>query len=458
MSALKRTISGWKELWVVLFDNYLVMTKRKGSGPSTNTVEDRNEWRRKLLSAILARKVSQESNSIFRLKTITAETTSSHDGPAHPSGQLTGRVSCTLPFGVHDGRRFYAVGSEDGVWIGAPQQPNSIQRVIPLRMVTQLAFLVEYGLLVVLADKILYAIGIESVVPSLTRDADRPSDVFAFQRISNPHTPIHFFSVGRLAGRTLIISKKRKGVDSVFRILEVFLPAGEQGPPNIKVSKDFFLPSDTYDLLFLKTKVCILCPRGFEIMDLSDFSSATIPLEEDLQQMGKRPGAHKPIAMLRIREDEFVLCYEEFGLYVDKRGAPSRSPPVIEWEGVAAHAAWHAPYVLLFHDSFIEVRHIESGRLAQIMLGRDVRCLWDGRGVIPAEHPAFDDEFEDPRTPRIHAVLDDSDVLSHNPYNQTPHERDHVVELVPTERLVVPGTRYSPSLLSVADTLPPYTP
>lgn len=87
------------------------------------------------------------------------------------------------------------------------------------------------------------------------------------------------------------------------------------------------MPSDAHDLLFLKTKVCVLCAKGFEIMDLEEyvslqrrrpcpnsayisFSSATIPLDEDLRGLGKRPGTCKPVAMFRIRNDEFLLCYE----------------------------------------------------------------------------------------------------------------------------------------------------
>ena len=148
----------------------------------------------------------------------------------------------------------------------------------------------------------------------------------------------------------------------------------------------------------------------------------------------------------------------EYGMYVDKRGAPSRTPPTIEWEGVARHAAWHAPYVLLFCTAFIEVRHVESGRLAQVISGQDNSCLWDGRGVVHHEGP---DAFDDPRTPRIHAVLDDpgtSMSMAARAHSHSPPRRQCVVVLAPTERLVVPGTRYSPSLLSVADTLPPYVP
>lgn len=143
---------------------------------------------------------------------------------------------------------------------------------------------------------------------------------------------------------------------------------------------------------------------------------------------------------------------------MDKRGAPSRTPAVIEWEGVATHAAWHAPYVLLFGNSFVEIRHVESARLAQVITGQDIRCLWDGRGVV--QSPNGQDEFDDPRTPRIHAALDDSEMATfslHSRSHSRPRQQ-HVVVLTPTERLIVPGTRYSPSLLSVADTLPPYVP
>ena len=109
--------------------------------------------------------------------------------------------------------------------------------------------------------------------------------------------------------------------------------------------------------------------------------------------------------------------------------------------------------MLLFSRTLIEVRHVESGRLAQVVTGQDVGCLWDGRGVVAA-----DDGFDDPRTPRVHAVLDDSEMAAFAPGAHRAPRRQHAVVLAPTERLVVPGTRYSPSLLSVAETLPAYAP
>lgn len=34
--------------------------------------------------------------------------------------------------------------------------------------------------------------------------------------------------------------------------------------------KEFFLPSEAFDVLFLKAKIVILCTKGFEIMDLAE--------------------------------------------------------------------------------------------------------------------------------------------------------------------------------------------
>ncbi|KAH9856196.1 CNH domain-containing protein [Lenzites betulinus] len=384
-SPLKRAMSGWKPLWVVIFDNYLIMSKTKGQGadaryvvwkppvrlellaleslsirpvrsntlsrmmrsgrsespgrispdpalytdsycgPDTfyplsihahgksgrsytlyaHTVEERNEWRKKIREAIEARKSAQERTSIFRLEIITADTASSQEAPAHQSGLVTGRVFCTLPFVLRDSRSFVAIGSEDGVWVGVPGRPESIQRVMSLKMVTQIAYLEQFGLLVVLADKSLYAVDIESVIPTET-------STFGLKKLSSHHT-VHFFSVGRFAGQALIIYKMRRGTDSVFRGLEVKrspYAGAEADPPRISVSRDFFLPSETHDLQFLKRNICIMCTKGFEIMNLEDFSSVTIPVEEDMQRLGKRQASYKPLAMARLREDEFLLCFD----------------------------------------------------------------------------------------------------------------------------------------------------
>ncbi|KAJ7065285.1 CNH domain-containing protein [Mycena amicta] len=526
--------SGWSELFVVLFDNYFVMTKPKerdgitkyqvnkrpipldlltlvnftdpptqrGAGllrnlrggdrhdsPATTTTESpgdarvvypwtihhngrlggahilfsdspqaRTEWKQKLEEALGIRKVVQESNRVFEVETLSADTflvPSVQVGPPSPqwnqSTSFTGKVTCSVPFNTADGRGLVAIGCAEGVWIGFRHDPRSMRRVLHLKMVTQCAMLEEFGIFLVLADKSLFAYHIEALVPS------SPHGTGASQvpQKLNGTKDVHFFSVGTLHNRTLVIYMKKKGLDSIFRVLEpvsdkinerVKAPAGlgsrlfrSTKSEWFRIYRDFFLPSESFDLYFLKARIAILCTKGFEIMDLNDFKSVTIPLRDDarLAPLSKRCDACRPIGMFRSDEDGFLLCYNEFGVYVDKHGDPRRGGITIEWEGNAEKVALHSPYILLFDSRFIEIRHIETGRLVQIIPGNDIRCIWDGRGVGSSivATPATDGE-PTVQDAQIHAVMNGVDS---SPANRASRAlAQNVVELIPTIPLYLP--------------------
>jgi hypothetical protein len=82
----------------------------------------------------------------------------------------------------------------------------------------------------------------------------------------------------------------------------------------------------------------------------------------------------KPLGMFRLSNFEFLLCYEEVSVYVDKHGEVSRSA-VMEYVGKAKTAVLYGVYLVLFNSDFVEVRNAENGRLRQVITGRDVRSL-----------------------------------------------------------------------------------
>ncbi|KAF9650024.1 hypothetical protein BDM02DRAFT_3112857, partial [Thelephora ganbajun] len=112
-------------------------------------------------------------------------------------------------------------------------------------------------------------------------------------------------------------------------------------------------------------------------MDLSDFKNVTIPQREHprLEKLAKTCESCRPMDMFRSNKDQ--LRYDEFGLYVDKHGDPSRSIGTVE------RVAWHPPYTL-FGSRFIEIRRVETGRLVQITSRKGMRCIWEGQGT---NHP-----------------------------------------------------------------------
>ncbi|KAL4062545.1 CNH domain-containing protein [Scleroderma citrinum] len=435
----------------------------------TESQQGRAEWKQKLEEALGLRKVVQESNKVFEMEPLSTDTffvptlSASNTAPSwnHESA-FTGKVTCSVPFNTADGRELVAIGCAEGVWIGFRHDSRSMRRVLHLKMVTQCAMLEDFGMFLVLADKALFAYHIEALVPSSPQSAHTSQTP---QRV-NGTRDVHFFSVGQQGGRTLVIYMKKKGLDSVFRVLEPVVekinertkaPASFTSRFGIRPARsewfrlyrEFFLPSESFDLVFLKAKIAILCTKGFEIMDLTDFKSVTIPLRDDgHERLAKRCESCKPVGMFRV-ENEFLLCYDEFGIYVNKHGAPSRPTGTIEWEGTAERVAMHWPYILLFDSRFMEVRHVSTGLLAQIIPGNEIRCIWDGRGTSSGaastgEGPNQAMSLE----PRIHAVMA---VPEANPHGQTGHgsrlraSAQHVFELTPTVPLYPPEPLTSPS-------------
>ncbi|KAJ7614694.1 Dbl-like domain-containing protein [Mycena polygramma] len=446
------------------------------------SAQARAEWQSKLEEALGLRRVVQESNKVFELETLSTDTflvpslVTPATQPAYHENSLTGKVTCSVPFNTTDGRGLVAIGCAEGVWIGFRHDSRSMRRVLHLKMVTQCAMLEDFGIFLVLADKSLFAYHIEALVPSSPQSAN------ATQTPQKLNGNVQFFSVGSLLGRTLVIFMKRKNIDSIFHVVEPIIdkinervkaPAGLGSRFGFRQPKsewfrsyrDFFLPSESFDVMFLKARIAILCTKGFEIMDLLDFKSVTIPQREDpkLASLAKRCESCRPMGMFRSTDEEFLLCYNEFGLYVNKHGDPSPNRPLgtVEWEGTAERVAFHAPYILLFDSRFIEVRDVETGRLAQIIPGNDMHCIWDGRGQAgnSNEQNLADHRNGVLQEARVHGVMNAPDVSS-QPGRPAPRAvAQHVFELIPTIPLYLPGSLASPSTTTYfSSSSPPHSP
>lgn len=239
----------------------------------------------------------------------------------------------------------------------------------------------------------LLAYHLEALVPT----AQSPQVRSAPQRLSGVRD-IVFFVVGQISGRTLVLYVKRKGIDSVFRVLEPVLSRGAEDRRRgalggllgqrsewFRLYKEFFIPTEALHVHFLKAKIAIVCAKGFEIMGLTDLRGGSIPIFDPnkarerpaLAELARLCENAKPIAMFRSTESEFLLCYDRFGIYVDRHGEPNRDLQPIEWEGTPENIVFHPPYLLLVSPSFIEVRHIDTAKLLQIYTGVDIRCTWE---------------------------------------------------------------------------------
>ncbi|SNX85831.1 probable to GDP/GTP exchange factor Rom2p [Melanopsichium pennsylvanicum] len=288
------------------------------------------------------------------------------------------RVNCSVPFDF--GRRII-YGTDDGVYLSdLREKARPPTKVLPLPGVTQVDVLEEYQILIVLAEKSVHTFTLDALDPS-----DPMGSLKRGRRISS-HTS--FFRAGICLGRTLVCVVKSSSLSSTIKTLEpieqnvrgkkqpTFKKLLQGGQDTLRVFKEFYIPTESSSIHFLKTKLCVGCTKGFEIVDLETLDTQGLldPADTSLDFVHRRENV-KPIAIYRI-SGEFLLCYDEFAFYVNKNGWRAKGNWIIHWEGNPSSFAYHHPYVLAFEPSFVEVRHVETGALHQVITGVNLRCLF----------------------------------------------------------------------------------
>ena len=201
--------------------------------------------------------------------------------------------------------------------------------------------------------------------------------------------------------RALVFYKKKDGISSTFKILEpiyhksnqttnqprrhhMFMGIRKGSTDYFRDFDDFYIPAETYALNLFHSSIAISSQRGIEVITLDKKLPISIP---DLKQPGcasiaTRIKDQRPLGMFRLSESEFLLVFEDVGIYVDKLGDVSRAV-IMEFVGKAKSATLVQSMYLVLVDqtgAFVEVRNAINGRLKQVVPGRDVRMLDDGMG------------------------------------------------------------------------------
>jgi hypothetical protein len=131
----------------------------------------------------------------------------------------------------------------------------------------------------------------------------------------------------------------------------------------LKAFKEFYIPAESSSIHFLKSKLCVACAKGFEVVSLETLETQSLLDQADTSLdfvARKREGeAVKPIHIERLN-GEFLLNYSEFSFFVNRNGWRARPDWRIDWEGSPQSFALSYPWILAFEPNFVEIRHIET--------------------------------------------------------------------------------------------------
>ncbi|KAF9267744.1 hypothetical protein L218DRAFT_970604 [Marasmius fiardii PR-910] len=363
----------------------------------------RKKWRDAFTNALAVHHARQEGNMFFVPQPLTQRFFRSAAAPRGGSGQVIGRIVAAVPF-VVDGREFLAVACPSGIYV-AIRGDEKYQKALEHNNTTVLAALQTVGTktfnrLVVHEDTSLISYSLEHLAQFALGRTDRKSVVTSRERVAPADSNVLFFKHLHIRQRVFVIYASKKFLQSSLNlhVLEaVDVSEAKVAPkkrhdtrdPGPKSFRPFgqpgYVPKDAYGITPL-TKTIGICSRdGIVVVDPTDLSKSRIAVVPDfsdapdnppMANLKERLSDAKALGLVRSNKDELLAIYDSMGFYITKHGVPCRQSGFIKWETTAFSYAHHGGHILLFSYQFIEIRHVLSGRLVQVIEGQDIRLMY----------------------------------------------------------------------------------
>lgn len=286
------------------------------------------------------------------------------------------KVNCVAPF---DGGRKLIYGTDAGIFVSdrKPKDPTARPiRVLDATSVTQIDVLEEYQLLLVLSQKSLQSYPLSALNPNEPAMSKRPKKI---------QSHCNFFKTGICLGRHLVCCVKSSALSTTIKVFEPndAMSKGKKqkgfkifnnGQDELKAFKEFYIPTESSSIHFLKSKLCVACARGFEVVSLETLETQSLLDQADTSlDFVARKEAVRPIHIERLN-GEFLLNYSEFSFFVNRNGWRARPDWRIDWEGQPQSFALSYPWILAFETNFIEIRNIDTNAV-HIVPHRNIRML-----------------------------------------------------------------------------------
>ncbi|KAI7896137.1 CNH domain-containing protein [Mucor mucedo] len=380
--------------------SFVHLGKQGSGGPITlyaSTLAGRKQWAEKIDAQ---RRALVEKHKVFHVQPINESFFSTFN-----------KVNCIAVF---DNGKSLVLGGDQGVYLKKEGSGDELIRILAMDKVSQIDILEQSNLILVLADKILYTYSLDTLLSTETgikRGRKISSHVSFFKvgkiwdktaAVSDGNEQVHD---GEGVERTLVCFVRYNAMTSTIRALEPYETTESKKKSKhknlrglisrnneaLKVYKDLYIPGEASSIQYFKNIICVGSARGFQMVNLSsaEVQSVLDPNDESNKTILASNENMKPISMFRHKDGNILLCYSELAFYIDKKGKRVRKDWSISWEGNPTAFSFRFPYVVAFNTNFIEVRHMDTGDLLQVIPGNNIRCL------------------RPDSTDRIHGVMDD---------------------------------------------------
>ncbi|KZS88061.1 hypothetical protein SISNIDRAFT_460111 [Sistotremastrum niveocremeum HHB9708] len=355
----------------------------------------REKWRNCLVDAIGVRQAYNDANKHFAANPLNDGhfRTRTVQVPPDAPGPFLGKVNSAASF-MSGGRSFIAIGTSGGVHVHA-RGTNEIRGALRLPFTSSISALQGFNKLILQCEQGVLSYSLDLLARVALQNASPSLLEASMENISQRDESVQFFRTGIVANRTIVVYASRTFRQSNINALEVVHPQNvmnaqrqyTMAPSFRSFGSPFYVPKDAYDVTMLRKTIAIATEKGLSIVDPTHLANGQVTTVPDFSKSnGDRAVAHlkarcedgKVLGMLQSGDRELLVIYDDFGCYITKHGQPTRTAGLIRWETPAVAYAFRKPYVILFSPDFVEVRDVSTGRLVQVIEGRDFRLIESG--------------------------------------------------------------------------------
>ncbi|KXN84722.1 Rho1 guanine nucleotide exchange factor 3 [Leucoagaricus sp. SymC.cos] len=369
-----------------IFHSYSRSTRRYTLYVTSESL--RKKWKNALSEASALHRLREDSNKWFDPQNVTSSFFSAPVEIATPtrSSGPTGRITSAVPF-IFSERKFLAVGCSTGIFVSVAGHED-FKRVLHYSNPTYMAALQTagskvYNRFVVYYESTIVSHSLDLLARLTLGQTTREILEASSERIGGSESNITFCKSVQIGDRALVVyaSKRRLSSSLTLQVMEAvdrtemeglrqkrtntrvlaFRPFGEPG----------FIPRDAFDITALTKNIAICTQDGIVIANPTNLAESAVTVVPDLRDaassvsmsiLKERLKDAKPLGLARVDSNELLVIYDSVGCYITKLGVPSRSCGYIRWEIQASG-------------------NINTGRIAQVIEGTDVRLMYTGFGT-----------------------------------------------------------------------------
>lgn len=139
-------------------------------------------------------------------------------------------------------------------------------------------------------------------------------------------------------------------------------------------------------ILFTQHSAIVASDKFFEI-DLQTFQAEEFLDESDMTSIEARTSC-RPMSVFNINTQEFLLCFEEFGIFADNYGNRSR-PDNVNWANTPTGFSYRDPLLFVSYGNMVEVVRINKSYTAECERAQqeDSEAINEIRSYIMVKEP-----------------------------------------------------------------------